>query len=480
MAGTHLDRFIEAYSKELEEENAAVFAGAGLSMAAGFVDWRGLLAPLAAELELDVERESDLVALAQYHCNENQDNRSQLTKILLEEFTDRAELTENHRVLARLPLATFWTTNYDTLIEDALRGAGKRPDIKYTNAHLAQTRPKRDAVVYKMHGDIAHPDGVILTKDDYESYHNKFQPFINALSGDLVAKTFLFIGFSFTDPNLDYVLSRIRVTYGKNQRRHYCLLKEIEKKQGEADEDFEYRRRKQRLFINDLKRFNIHTLELDSYSQITIILSRLEARYRRNSVFLSGAAHDYGDWGREKSEAFLSDLGRRLIGEKCRIVTGVGLGVGSAVLSGALNELYMKLGQPLLDEIIMCPFPQSDAAATPIAELWERHRQNMVDYAGIAIFVFGNKLKDGQVVPSDGVEREFQIAHEKGLSLVPVGATGSIALTLWQRVMKDFDTYYPDDKHGLKKLFEKIGKPEIAPEALVHTLIEIVKKLKAA
>jgi SIR2-like domain len=53
-----------------------------------------------------------------------------------------------------------------------------------------------------MHGDIDHPDEAVLTKDDYESYHVKMDQFITTLSGDLVSKTFIFIGFSFTDPNL--------------------------------------------------------------------------------------------------------------------------------------------------------------------------------------------------------------------------------------------------------------------------------------
>lgn len=36
------DIFISEILKELEEENVAVFAGAGLSMPAGYVSWKGL------------------------------------------------------------------------------------------------------------------------------------------------------------------------------------------------------------------------------------------------------------------------------------------------------------------------------------------------------------------------------------------------------------------------------------------------------
>lgn len=55
--------------KELQADNLAIFAGAGLSKPAGYVDWKNLLKEVAEELELDIDKESDLVALAQYHVN---------------------------------------------------------------------------------------------------------------------------------------------------------------------------------------------------------------------------------------------------------------------------------------------------------------------------------------------------------------------------------------------------------------------------
>ena len=43
MAIVSIDKFLEDFTKELREQNVAIFAGAGLSVAAGFVDWKGLL-----------------------------------------------------------------------------------------------------------------------------------------------------------------------------------------------------------------------------------------------------------------------------------------------------------------------------------------------------------------------------------------------------------------------------------------------------
>lgn len=43
---TEIDRFVNVYVEALRDENAAVFAGAGLSIPAGLVDWRGLMSTL--------------------------------------------------------------------------------------------------------------------------------------------------------------------------------------------------------------------------------------------------------------------------------------------------------------------------------------------------------------------------------------------------------------------------------------------------
>src|SRR5437016_6085605 len=161
---------IREFTRELRNKNAAVFAGAGLSTASGYVDWKGLLREIIQDLGLDPEREHDLVTLAQYHCNQAGGSKAHLTQTIFNYFAPTKTPTSNHRILARLPIHTYWTTNYDKLIEKALEEAKKVPDVKYTLKQLSVTRPDRDVVVYKMHGDIDHPADTVITKDEYEAY----------------------------------------------------------------------------------------------------------------------------------------------------------------------------------------------------------------------------------------------------------------------------------------------------------------------
>lgn len=76
------DVFIKNYLKALNNGDAAIFAGAGLSVSSGCINWKQLLQEIAEELELDIEKESDLVAIAQYYYNKSGNNRTKLNDII--------------------------------------------------------------------------------------------------------------------------------------------------------------------------------------------------------------------------------------------------------------------------------------------------------------------------------------------------------------------------------------------------------------
>jgi NAD-dependent SIR2 family protein deacetylase len=168
--------FIRRYSKYIESGEAALFAGAGLSRSAGYVDWKGLLEGIAVELELDINQEADLVAVAQYYLNLKR-NRSLLNEAIIDEFARKAEPTQNHYLLARLPIHNIWTANYDQLIEKAFEEAGKLIDVKLTDQNFS-IRRGGDMILYKMHGDVTNPHLAMLTKDDYERYQLSHPMFV--------------------------------------------------------------------------------------------------------------------------------------------------------------------------------------------------------------------------------------------------------------------------------------------------------------
>lgn len=412
---------------------------------------------MADELGLDVEKENDLISLAQYYKNVN-GSRSQINQLIIDSYGGK-EISKNHRILARLPISTFWTTNYDSLIEDSLKEIKKIPDVKYTNAHLSQTEPKRDSIIYKMHGDRKHSDSTIILKEDYEEYHVKHAPFITALNGDLITKTFLFIGFSFSYPNLDYILSRMKVEYGTdNQKTHYALMREIKKIENENEEEFIYRKTKQKLLIEDLKRYNIQVIEIDSYEVITEILTTIEKKINQNNIFISGSADDYGALTKEKAINFIETLSKQLIKKGYNIVSGFGLGVGSYIIKGALEEIYLKSKTINDDRLLLRPFPQGIENEKNKDALWDKYRKDMISRVGISIFLFGNKReKNDKIVEASGVISEFEIAHINNNIIIPIGFTGGASKTIWNIVNEDFESYFKNPSDKLKQLFQKFN-----------------------
>lgn len=478
MATVSIERFVEDYSRALSDGTSAVFAGAGLSIAAGFVDWKGLLRPLADELALSLDLEHDLVKVAQFHVNRHS-NRHDLADLILNQFSTRqAKITDSHRILARLPIGVYWTTNYDCTIEDALGQAGKLVDVKHEQSQLPHTLAGRDALVYKMHGDCRHAGSAVLAKEDYEKYHLTHGDFLTALSSDLLSKTFLFVGFSFTDPNMDYVLSRIYARHDRNQKKHYCLVAQEQQRDGEPVEDFQYRKAKQEFFIRDLERYNIRVVLLEDYAQVPKVLSALEWKFKSKTVFVSGAAHEYGKWPADVALNFVHKLGDQLVSHDYKIVTGLGLGVGSTLLDGALQQIYRVQRRSLRDQVVIRPFPQSEEGK----RLWTTYRNDMLDFAGIAIFMFGNKIdqKTKELVLSDGIEEEFAIAREKGIKVLPLGFTGYVAANLYARVKADFDSFYPKATAGFRKHFEDLGDDTRTLDEQLNTLLAALEELKGA
>lgn len=470
----NMNTFIQNFSKALKEKNAAIFAGAGLSSGAGFVNWKELLRDVAEELSLNIDKEEDLVGIAQYYCNET-NNRGRINQIIIDNFQKRATITENHEILARLPISTFWTTNYDTLIEDALEANSKIVDKKIEPDNLAITVNNHDAIVYKMHGDVSQVQKAIITRDDYEKYEYTHSLFTTALKGDLVSKTFLFIGFSFNDPNLNYILSRVRIGLDKNQRPHYCFLKSINKLDYEYIEDYEYAKAKQDLQINDLKRFSINTIIVNEYSEITDALKKIEIAFKMNNIFISGSAVKYGDFSEEKAIDLIHSLSYEIVNRDCKVISGFGLGVGSYVINGALDSIYFNKKNKIDSNLLLRPFPQKASGDKSLEELRKYYRNEMISHSGIAIFLFGNKLSCDQVINADGLMKEFDIAYSNGVKIIPIGSTGYQTKIIWEEVINNFDKYYPNLSE-LKPLFEELGSLT-DKNTIIKNVITIINKL---
>lgn len=478
-----INSFINDYIKCIKEGCAAIFAGAGLSVASGHVDWKELLRNPAKKIGLDVDKETDLVALAQYIYNKD-GSKQPLAELIKNSFISCNNINENHEILAKLPIKTYWTTNYDSLIEDSLKKNGKNPDVKKSVKDLSTIISKRDAVVYKMHGDISNASDVVLIKEDYELYDLRNQLFSISLKRDLISKTFLFIGFSFEDPNLEYILSKVRILTDGYSRKHYCFFRKVNESKYSNDEEgkkkYQYDRLKQELKCADLmRRYNIHSLMVDEYSDITQILKRIEKGYKKDHVLISGSADEFEEFKIKDIEPleFIHKLSGEISKLGCKVITGFGKGIGSAVLNGVLDYIYKTNTRKLDDHIIMRPFPLYVTSDVDLEQIKKEYRKQMVELGGIAVFVLGNKTVNGSIQIADGVIEEFELAIDNGLNVIPIGVTGYASEILWNRLIENFEKFYPDNI-DLKKDFELLGDSELTSDVIIKTVCKIISELK--
>lgn len=142
------------------------------------------------------------------------------------------------------------------------------------------------------------------------------------------------------------------------------------------------------------------------------------------------------------------------------------------MIAGAIEELLLSGKRITEDDLILRPFPQNTSGTQELPELWSAYRKDMISFAGIALFLFGNKLdKDtGAVVDSDGVVKEFDIAQANNCILLPVGATGSVAKSLAERIVE----------HKLQPAIslESITNEIADLDMLKKNIVDILKSLK--
>ncbi|HEK9647270.1 TPA: SIR2 family protein, partial [Streptococcus equi subsp. equi] len=382
------------------------------------------------------------------------------------QFSQLVKPTENHKLLSQLPISTFWTTNYDKLIEKALENNMKKPYVKTKDEQLRGTNHNFDAIVYKLHGDVETPEDAVITRSDYEEFgYNKRKLFREVLEGDLLTKTFLFLGFSFEDPNFNYVIGRLRVLLDeKNTRKHYCIMKRVQ----DADEDYEYKKARQELQIEDLNRYGIFTYLVNKYDEITEILSTLVDRFRRKTIFISGSAYSYSAYSQKTGENFIHKLSFELSKNGYHIVNGYGKGVGEFVLNGVADYCLTHKSK-INDFLTLMPFPQNSSLGIDLDKLYKENREQMIESCGIAIFLFGNK--EAEDIAS-GVMDEYELSKKHGLVCLPIEYTGGASKEIYDQTTQEIS-----DKNTISAIEQANKQCDGDIDMSVKNIVQAVKIL---
>ena len=126
---------------------------------------------------------------------------------------------EAHVRLLKLPWRDVFTTNWDTLLEDASPEALERP---YRVVQSAKQLPiVSQPRIIKLHGSFPSQFPLIVTEEDYRTYPSEFAPFVNTVQQAMMETVFLLIGFSGDDPNFLNWAGWVRDNLGQAALRIY-------------------------------------------------------------------------------------------------------------------------------------------------------------------------------------------------------------------------------------------------------------------
>ena len=226
---------IEEIKKAQEKNQLVIFVGSGVSNNSDIPSWGDLIKAIADEIKYDKcvsckERETDC---PKTECKKRY-NFSQNEYLRIPEYFYHQDTSESHQKYYELIKNTLKsdkdsnaiddeifqilphhiiTTNYDDLLEKSKSLNSKLYTVVSQDSDLLSKSDER--YIVKMHGDFKNPETIVLKESDYLDYeqnHTMISTFIRSL---LINHSFLFLGYSLNDYNLNLIIGWINVSVGR-------------------------------------------------------------------------------------------------------------------------------------------------------------------------------------------------------------------------------------------------------------------------
>ncbi|MEP2311482.1 SIR2 family protein, partial [Rhodopirellula bahusiensis] len=194
--------------KRYQEGRLLPFIGAGASMSFSWKDlqgnlvrgpsWEQLVNRAATELgfsvaELARVRGTDQQILEYFKIKQGNEI-AKLTNWLASQMTppdDDLKHSALHKELSKLKRCKkFYTTNYDNFLERAFKLNGRSVHVSAIESQLGID--DHECEVVKFHGDLEHPNQIVLTESDYEQRLRFATPMDYRLRSDLLGRVILF------------------------------------------------------------------------------------------------------------------------------------------------------------------------------------------------------------------------------------------------------------------------------------------------
>lgn len=232
-----MDRNLERLIKYIRKEEVALFVGAGFSLKAGAPRVWDIINSILEEGgqsfsdSIPEKKRTKLRAVSEAFikdCN----GRNDLMVLLRNLFSFEPKDTSDQDALTRIPhIKKIFTTNYDTLIEDAYPKSKRmvvtaNEGCAFTDDHLV--------TIYKVHGDITtlnDSSSIIISDSDYKGFfdNKRFNFIWEELKNTFIKKHVVFIGYGLEDDNILDIIKTVRESIGNSMRGMFLISPSIPK-----------------------------------------------------------------------------------------------------------------------------------------------------------------------------------------------------------------------------------------------------------
>jgi hypothetical protein len=208
--------------EQLKTGNVVLFCGAGISTSEGGIPGaRQLAQKLAQRAELRDVGGMSLPEVAQVY--ETKMGHQSLIAFIAEQIEGAGQSPlSTHRLIASLPFKIIITTNWDALLEEALRLAGKRIAKVVRDSDVAFFDESKVTVI-KLHGSVDQKDTIVITGDDYYEVFARLPETANLVRSYFATKTLLFLGYGLADEDFKRMFREVEQHLGRHMRRAYAV-----------------------------------------------------------------------------------------------------------------------------------------------------------------------------------------------------------------------------------------------------------------
>ena len=446
--------FVEKVAYAINNNEIALFVAAGLSASTGQKNWAQMLTPCANALELEIKENTDLYMIAQYY--ENEYGKTDLIHMFEKNINQINNNSSYLNSVLNLGFREIWTTNYDTVIEDNLKKRGIISKVIHNDMDL-NNFTDGGVHIFKMNGDITNPHNMVVSKSDLEKYAVSHQLMLTFFKRELVSKSFLFLGYSFTDSLVLNSLSTIKNCLQNACNIHYTILK------NEHSKYFDY-------FVQDLwKRYNIKALIVEKYDEIPEIIESINEKVKEHKVFISGSFDTLPYEQDEFADALCNALVQNLYNNDYIILTGMGRKIGNYLAGHAFEYLTKNHSFSIEKKLIMRPFFEKMNINDKT-----HHRNKMIEDCQYAIFLFGKSPSSSDmVINSQGVMEEYKIAKQLRKNIISIPTTGYAAKQIFNE-QKNNIVEYPYLENYIDQL-EHEYNPEKISRLIINILQDCIK-----